>query len=175
MEQCERAIFARKGIQSITLPGTLREIGSGTLPCDGLKWVHVKDSCIADVRHLVKEQTKILPLRPKTVLGLLLWDLRKLGTVVVPDGIVSIGSYWFYGSHVQSVTLPNSVERIGAEAFCDCTELIKIVFLPNSKLEQICERSFCNTSLEETVIPSSVTVIREEAFRDCRRLKSVTF
>ena len=150
-------------------------MASSTLLCDSLKTVHVEDGCIANVRYSIKESTAISPVKSTALHGQLLWNLRTLKVVVIPDGIINIGSDWFYDSRVKNVTIPSSVEYIGAEVFCNCTELRKVVFLPNSKLKQIDERSFRDTSLKGIIVPSSVTVIREGAFRDCRRLKSITF
>ena len=84
-------------------------------------------------------------------------------------------SNWFCGCDVYSMTIPATVEIIGAEAFYECANLKQVTFLANSKLDQIRERSFRNTSLEEIVIPSSVTIIREGAFRGCKKLMIVTF
>ena len=56
------------------------------------------------------------------------WDLRSLKQVVIPDGVEKIGSYWFYGTDVEEVTIPASVTEIGTEAFCSCKKLTKVTF-----------------------------------------------
>lgn len=49
-------------------------------------------------------------------------------TVIVPEGIKKIGSYWFWDSGIESVTIPSDIEEIGAEAFFNCKQLEKLVF-----------------------------------------------
>ncbi|MBR5601510.1 MAG: leucine-rich repeat domain-containing protein, partial [Clostridia bacterium] len=56
-----------------------------------------------------------------------------------------------YNDTLVSVTLPDTLERIGERAFSNCTSLIDVV------------------------IPESVEQIGEEAFRGCSSLQSVTF
>ena len=53
-------------------------------------------------------------------------------TVVIPDGVTSIGNGAFRGcSSLKSITIPNSVTSIGDGAFKDCTSLTSIT-IPNS-------------------------------------------
>jgi hypothetical protein len=68
-------------------------------------------------------------------------------SVVILDGITSIGNYAFYEcSNLTSVTIPNSVISIGHDAFYGCSNL---------------------TSIE---IPNSVTSIGTYAFKGCTSL-----
>lgn len=48
--------------------------------------------------------------------------------VVVPGGAETIGNYWFWGSDIENVTIPNDIKRIGVEAFCNCAKLKNVVF-----------------------------------------------
>ena len=57
--------------------------------------------------------------------------------VIIPDGIEKIGNYLFWGSDVESVTIPESVKEIGEGTFYECTKLKKVTFAPESQLEQI--------------------------------------
>ena len=48
-------------------------------------------------------------------------------SVVIPDGVISIGSGAFQGcSNLQSVTIPASVEEIKESAFDGCTNLYSV-------------------------------------------------
>ena len=61
-------------------------------------------------------------------MGRTLSELRKLKKVVAPDETEYIGNYWFWGSDVESVTLPSDIRKIGVEAFCNCKKLEKLTF-----------------------------------------------
>jgi len=50
-------------------------------------------------------------------------------TVVIPDGVTSIGSRAFSGcSGLTSITIPKSVTHIGSSAFGGCGKLERVVF-----------------------------------------------
>ena len=78
----------------------------------------------------------------------------------------------FY-SKLKSVTIGNSVTRIGNNAFNGCSRLTE-VSIPNS-VTSIDESAFYGCSgLTEITIPNSVTSIGDEAFYGCSRPTSVT-
>ncbi|MBQ6329509.1 MAG: leucine-rich repeat domain-containing protein [Kiritimatiellae bacterium] len=73
-------------------------------------------------------------------------------SVVIGDGVTSIGDFAFYDcKKIESVTIPSSVTAIGVAAFYYCE------------------------SLQSVTIPGSVTNVGDDAFADCNFLKSVTF
>ena len=75
---------------------------------------------------------------------------------------------------ITSVTIPDSVKKIGAEAFLDCSS-IKSVTIP-SGVQEIEPLAFANcTSLTEITIPSSVKTIGYGAFNGCTSLKTVNY
>ena len=118
-----------------------------------------------------------------------------LKTVKIPDGVVSIGDNAFAYSGITSISLPDSISDIGAEAFYFCSQL-KSVKLP-SVLSNISPYTFygCGalikvdmpqeldtieghafeqcTSLTEISIPNSVTKIMDEAFYYCKSLHEI--
>lgn len=53
----------------------------------------------------------------------LLWDLRALKDVVIPEGVEKIGAYWFSDSEIESVEIAASVRELGIGAFYSCKSL----------------------------------------------------
>ena len=69
--------------------------------------------------------------------------------------------------------IPNSVTKIGDEAFSSCKSL-QSVTIPNS-VTSIGDKAFSSCiSLQSVTIPNSVTKIGDEAFGWCKSLQSVT-
>jgi len=84
-------------------------------------------------------------------------------TVVVPEGVKSIGNYAFaYNSNVKEVVLSSTVRNLG-RGF-DSSTVEKVVL--NEGLEQIDSRAFrSTTNLKEVVISSTVKTIADNAFQ----------
>ena len=79
--------------------------------CERLKTIYVENGFAPTVKFL-ESYLEVLP-EPHTMVGnCLLWDLRALQDVVIPEGIEQIGSYWFTSVSVKSITVPESVRRI---------------------------------------------------------------
>ena len=97
-----------------------------------------------------------------------------MATVVLPEGITSIGTAAFiFCSNLTSVNIPSSVTTIGDRAFDGCSKLSSIS-LPEG-LTTIGYKAFSGCSgLRSITIPSSVTNIGEKAFSSCSGLKSIT-
>ncbi len=82
------------------------------------------------------------------------WGARKgeITSVVVKEGVTSIGTYAFYGlENLASVTLPSGLTVIGQSAFAD-TALAQVT-LPES-LQVIQNGAFSNTKLTKIAIPA---------------------
>ncbi len=125
-------------------------------------------------------------------------DVSEVSTVIVEQGVTSIGNYAFYGfPNLVEVTIAESVTSIGASAFSDCYRLTSIylhdsvcsigvaVFancssLIDVKLSESLEQisasafSYC-VSLESIAIPDSVVQINADAFAYCNSLKQVLY
>ena len=95
-------------------------------------------------------------------------DYREsIQTVLLPEGLTSIGAYAFYGcTALTSVTIPDSVTSIDAYAFRNCTSLTSVSI--GNRVTSIGEGAFfyCENLISATV-PDSVTTIGTYAFYCC--------
>ena len=97
----------------------------------------------------------------------------KILSVVVEDGVTSVGSCAFYAClKLASVTLPEGIKSTGYASFRDCTKLAE-VNIPNS-VTSIGYQTFYNcSSLTSVSIPKGVPSIGNSAFYGCSSLTSV--
>jgi len=92
-------------------------------------------------------------------------------SVTIPDTLTRIGSGAFSNCEkLASVTLGRSVEYIGAAALSETA--IKSIELPES-LTDLGSSVFYNTPLESIKLPSKVKTVRAFCFSECRKLTRV--
>jgi hypothetical protein len=87
---------------------------------------------------------------------------QSLSTVVIPESVTRIGAQAFRSSAISSIQLPSNLEIIGIQAFEGADKLTSIV-IPNSVTE-IESGAFAGTALTSIVIPDMVTEIGSHAF-----------
>lgn len=120
----------------------------------------------ADVNRI---QTANIPLSVAKVI-----NTKNLRTVTIS---VAENLPWmlFYGAkNLTEVHLPNTVKKIGANAFDGCTSLRILDLGADSQLEAIKESAFSGCeSLTSFTVPASVAEIADSAFEGCFRLREV--
>jgi PKD repeat protein len=95
------------------------------------------------------------------------------GAVAISNFVTGIGNGAFAGGVLTSVTIPNSVTSIGAEAFDSCYDLASVT-LGNSVTNLGNDAfSFCS-GLGSVTIGNSLASIGSDAFYACGRLTNVT-
>lgn len=92
-------------------------------------------------------------------------------SIVVEEGVTSIGNYAFYGyDNVTSVTLPSTVTSIGEGAFTKCSSLEEIN-INTTNTASIGTYAFKDcTSLRRFYTSSTVNSIEDNAFTNCPSL-----
>jgi hypothetical protein len=89
----------------------------------------------------------VIDSRPVTAIGAWAFSYHSMTSVVIPNGVVTIGDFAFYFCNaLTGVTVPDGVTAIGERAF-----------------------SFCN-AMTSAVLPGSVAAIGADAFNPCRVL-----
>lgn len=84
--------------------------------------------------------------------------------VVIEEGVTSIGDYLFFSCQkITSVSLPDSLTRIGKYAFCNTS--LSSVSLPGG-LKDIGEGAFFDSNITDITIPASVTSMGRSILRN---------
>jgi hypothetical protein len=95
---------------------------------------------------------------------------KYIKSIVIPNGVTTIGERSFRYSGLQEIILPESLLVIGNDAFWE-SNLNKVVLPP--KLETIGSGAFKYTPLTEIRLPSSLKEIGSGAFNNYSNLKKV--
>ena len=104
----------------------------------------------------------------------------QLASVVLPEGLQTIGEYAFRESGLNSISFPTSLTEVGERAFCDCHNLTNIDFSGCSAILEYDCFIGC-TSLQELYIPKTVQFKNSDhswawnVFGWCSSLKRVVF
>lgn len=126
---------------TLTIPASVNAIGTSAFyGCNGLEQIVVDpENAVYDSRNncngIIETATNTL------IIG--------CNHTVIPNTVVSIGDYAFGGCDMTSITIPNSVTKLGYAVFNWCPNLTSIT------------------------IPSSVTTIDGPQFSSCSSLKQV--
>ncbi|MBO4875745.1 MAG: leucine-rich repeat domain-containing protein [Bacteroidales bacterium] len=194
----ERGAFMYcKGLTSVTIPNSVTSIGNGAFEyCSGLTSVIIPNSvtsieeyAFGQVRNIEYNGTATgSPWGAFTVNGfidgyLVYSDETKTNLTgcsalaieaVIPNSVINIGSSAFFEcENLLSISIGNSVERIGDYAFCGCRSLTGELITPNS-LINIGREAFINCDgISSITLGNSITSIGAGAFYACNSLDTI--
>lgn len=94
-------------------------------------------------------------------------------TLIVKDGVTSIGDYAFLGCYkISNIFFPNSLTSIGYSAFDPCSGLTEITLPEN--LIYLGGYSLASGNFSSILIPIGITSIEPYTFANCKKLKSIS-
>lgn len=99
------------------------------------------------------------------------WPQDSISSVIIEEGVTSIGANAFYLSNLNSVSIADSVTSIGSNAFYYCASLTEVT-LPRN-LTEAGSNAFSWTGLYSVTIPGSLKTIGSGMFGFCQQLQSV--
>lgn len=170
--------FQGSNITSVTMPGTIEQIGNRAF---------YNISTLKSV--VLSSKLEAIPSECFAYSG--------LTSIVIPNGVKSLGNSAFYCCYsLESITIPDSVKNIYSSCFCNCQKLTSIV-IPSSiaqldswAFENCCKLSnvvisngvkrlssgvFFGCGILQIAIPSSVYFIGSDCFSNCSSLTSIVF
>ena len=120
------------------------------------------------------DSTVVIPEGIKTIGNFAFMDNKNIRSVELPATVELIGEAAFSKSSIESVTLPSGLKQIKSDAFNGCRQL-KHINIPE-KVKKIPYRCFANCdSLEEVEMNPKIKEIGKMAFWGCRSLKKCDF
>ncbi len=91
----------------------------------------------------------------------------------IPSGVQEIGEKAFTSTEYTGITIPDTVTKIGKNAFADCQNLEK-VYIPDS-VTDIEEGAFSGCfQISDLHISENITVLNKNVFNDCSGVKNLT-
>lgn len=116
------------------------------------------------------------------------YGCSKLETLVLPEGLRTIGEYAFYGcKSLNAINIPASVTSIGSGAFTDTNSLTAITVDPDNTVYKSDDSGVLYTIDGLTLlsapggisgsysIPEGVTAVGDKAFYNCHKLTGISF
>lgn len=199
------AFLRCKKLSNITIPEGVQKIGmSAFMHCVSLKKIKIPQM-LQEIGHSVflgcrKLEEFTIPAGWTSIPAGMFGSCKNLKEITIPKGITRIqGSAFnesglqkirfekgsglkeidyraFYRCKLASVTLPDSLEFIGREAFHECLQLKNVMFGGNSQLKEIDRYAFFKCrKIKEFTIPERVAKIGLKAFSHCNSLKKIVF
>lgn len=102
------------------------------------------------------------------------FDIPRLKTITIPEGITSIEFGAFKNcEYLTKIQLPESVTSIGEQAFIGCVNLETIKLPSNVSVIKYCTFRHCE-SLTHVDLPSNLKTIEYGSFIYCRSLKNIS-
>lgn len=183
--------FYETGIKSISMPESIKDIGRNAFACCD----YLQNAEFASIESLCSINFVDGNSNPLSMASHLYINGAEVTNIEIPESVIRIGSYAFYGSDIKSIKIPESIKYIGKSAFEGCDSLQLVDF---ASIESVCSIQYYYDSqwaptecgvpnplyltgrlvingveVTHLDIPESVTQINPIAFFGCKGLTSV--
>lgn len=176
-ELCDWAFSDCKNLRAVRMSSRTQSIGySAFLNCESLADIRLPQTLQA-IKSIAFENNKALEYidipAGVTSIGAGAFSKCSLETVMLPEKIERLEDRVFEGcTKLRNVSLPNEIKHIGWKAFSGCRALRQIVIPASVSKIKTCAFEYC-TKLETVVIQGENCEIKTCAFGNCRSLKTV--
>lgn len=124
----------------------------------------------------IKKVTFAADSNVKEFVGSTFWGMKRLESIVIPDSVEKMGNGVFRDcTNLKSVVVGASIKVIPNSAFNGCTALEEVKFAPGSQLEKIAyPHPFTNCkSLTSIELPDNCTTVEGFGFHMCDSLRTI--
>ena len=185
------AFYECKSLASITIPSSVTSIGARAFKaCKSLTNINVNKSnesykSISGVLFTKDGKTLIaypmnrsgttytIPANVEHIEDDAFYCCSKLTSITMPNSLKKIGKRAFYACKLASITIPSGVISIGDQAFYE-GHMWRVTFGENSQLKSIGNRAFQSCfALIRFTIPGETVSIGDASFSNCRKLESL--
>lgn len=141
-------------LKNITLPNSLKIIGSQTFKGTAINQIVIPEGVIAMGDFAFENCEQLL-------------------TVKLPQTLERFDYGGFSNSGLTEIVIPNKIKKIPNKAFFACWKLTSVTL--NDDLEEIGDQAFSSSAISEIILPNSLKTIGSSAFSTCKQLKEINF
>lgn len=162
IEQIQEFSFGYCGIESISLPKTLKIIGDSALVFNQISKISIPDKL-------------------EMIGGSAFATNNLKGEIIIPKNVIEIGNSAFEGYISEGVDeekidedtadLPLQIRNVMKKVYANNQQITKVTFQKGSKIESIGSYAFSDNALTTVTIPGSIKEIEDNAF-NCSTLTS---
>jgi hypothetical protein len=168
-------VFAEMGLTSVTIPDTVTDIGEGSFESNSLTSLSLGAE-VGYIGYRAFADNQLISLTMPDLLKYIddyaFTQNSSLHTVLLNEGLTTIGESAFSSDGLTAITIPDSVTEIGQYAF-DTNKLDAVTI--GSGITNIPFGAFAFNPLTHITIPAQVKSIDDLAFYENPGLISVTF
>ena len=157
--------FADTNVKKVVLPSTLETLGTYIFyNCDSLTEVYSKSTTIAAQMFYACDNVTTVVLENTVTIGNQAFNnpdggTTKINSLVLPEGITSIGDYAFTRCDITEVVLPSSLTTVGKSTFSGCLKLTKVVVLGSTMSESMFQGC---SNLNQLVVTEKLTTMNKQ-------------